>query len=292
MPESEVSRLRLEKARAARHELISKLRDANTSDGRDSFEAILAEFDALHERTEKDEVIVMDRRRTGQMPAYHLVCREGRGITLVNIGVGPSNAATLVECLMPARPRMVLMIGHCGGLRVDQKLGMYVLAEAYLRLDRVYDHLLHPSIPLQPSSEIQRGLREAIAEVHGRTDGGIKDLLQTGLVATTNFRTNEVHPDRSIPTLLRDSFALAQDMESGTMAAGCRMGRVPSGTLLMISDRPYHAGLKTARRTGEFYRKAVDAHMEIAFSFWKKIRENPESLASRKLRGAIDPPFR
>src|SRR3546814_4989879 len=74
-----------------------------------------------------------------QMPAYHLIAPDGGGITLVNIGVGPSNAKTICDHLAVLRPEAWLMIGHCGGLRPSQRIGDYVLAHAYLRDDHILD---------------------------------------------------------------------------------------------------------------------------------------------------------
>lgn len=65
-----------------------------------------------------------------QMPAYHLIAADGDGITLVNIGVGPSNAKNITDHLAVLRPHCWLMIGHCGGLRQSQTIGDYVLAHA------------------------------------------------------------------------------------------------------------------------------------------------------------------
>ncbi|MEG0817826.1 MAG: AMP nucleosidase, partial [Brevundimonas sp.] len=46
--------------------------------------------------TPNPEVAIMDAAwRRHQMPAYHLTAPGGTGITLVNIGVGPSNAKTI-----------------------------------------------------------------------------------------------------------------------------------------------------------------------------------------------------
>ncbi|MEM6852541.1 MAG: AMP nucleosidase, partial [Pseudomonadota bacterium] len=56
-----------------------------------------------------------------QMPAYHLVLGERMGITLVNIGIGPSNAKTATDHLAVLRPHVWLMVGHCGGLRRTQR---------------------------------------------------------------------------------------------------------------------------------------------------------------------------
>ena len=98
--------------------------------------------------------------RRHQMPAYHLVGEGRGGITLVNIGVGPSNAKTICDHLAVLRPEAWLMIGHCGGLRPSQKIGDYVLAHAYLRDDHVLDPVLPPEIPLPAIAEVQQGARQ------------------------------------------------------------------------------------------------------------------------------------
>ena len=51
-----------------------------------------------------------------QMPSYHLKRSDGNGITLVNIGVGPSNAKTATDHIAVLRPQAWLMLGHCAGL--------------------------------------------------------------------------------------------------------------------------------------------------------------------------------
>src|SRR3546814_3284096 len=58
--------------------------------------------------------------RRHQMPAYHLIAPGGSGISLVNIGVGPSNAKTICDHLAVLRPEAWLMIGHCRGLRSEE----------------------------------------------------------------------------------------------------------------------------------------------------------------------------
>jgi AMP nucleosidase len=96
-----------------------------------------------------------------QMPAYHLKREDGGGITLINIGVGPSNAKTITDHLAVLRPHCWLMLGHCAGLRRSQLLGDYVLAHGYVRDDHVLDQDLPNWVPVPP-----------IAEVQGRVAGG------------------------------------------------------------------------------------------------------------------------
>ena len=106
--------------------------------------------------------------RRHQMPAYHLMTPDGDGITLVNIGVGPSNAKTICDHIAVLRPEAWLMIGHCGGLRPSQTIGDYVLAHAYLRDDHVLDDVLPPEIPIPAIAEVQTALLRRGGEGHRR----------------------------------------------------------------------------------------------------------------------------
>jgi len=48
--------------------------------------------------------------RMPQMPAYHMKRPDGGGITMVNIGVGPSNAKTITDHIAVLRPHSWLML--------------------------------------------------------------------------------------------------------------------------------------------------------------------------------------
>src|SRR3546814_8388378 len=101
------------------------------------------------------------------MPAYHLKAPNHAGITMVNIGVGPSNAKTITDHIAVLRPHAWLMLGHCAGLRNTQALGDYVLAHGYVREDHVLDADLPTWVPVPPLAEVQVALEEAVAEVTG-----------------------------------------------------------------------------------------------------------------------------
>src|SRR5690606_7285677 len=116
------------------------------------------------ETANAEEAVAQGGWRRHQMPAYHLIAPNGEGITLVNIGVGPSNAKTICDHLAVMRPEAWLMIGHCGGLRPSQTIGDYVLAHAYLRDDHVLDDVLPIEIPIPAIAEIQQALFAAAIE--------------------------------------------------------------------------------------------------------------------------------
>jgi len=227
-----------------------------------------------------------------QMPAYHLTRTDGSGgVTIVNIGVGPSNAKTITDHLAVLRPHCWLMIGHCGGLRGSQTIGDYVLAHAYLRRDRILDDLVPPDIPIPALAEVQVALQQAAARVTGEHGEGLKQRLRTGTVVTYDDRNWELRwsQERRRINLSR---AIAVDMESGTLATqGYRM-RVPYGTLLCVSDKPLHGEIKLPGMATAFYRRAVDEHLAIGLAALDILRGDFSALHSRKLRSFDEPPFR
>ena len=230
--------------------------------------------------------------RRYQMPAYHLVGEHGDdGITLVNIGVGPSNAKTICDHIAVLRPEAWLMIGHCGGLRPSQTIGDYVLAHAYLRDDHVLDDVLPVEIPLPAIAEVQTALFHAASQVTGEDEDGIKKRLRTGTVITTDDRNWELRFTQSA-LRFNQSRAVAIDMESATVAAQGYRFRVPYGTLLCVSDKPLHGELKLPGQANAFYERAISQHLRIGIEALKLLRDEGDALHSRKLRSFDEPPFR
>jgi len=226
-----------------------------------------------------------------QMPAYHLIARDGQGVTLVNIGVGPSNAKNITDHLAVLRPNCWLMVGHCGGLRQSQQIGDYVLAHAYLRQDGILDSLVPPDVPIPALAEVQIALQDAAALVTGETGEVLKQRLRTGTVVTNDDRNWELRytQERRRINLSR---AIAVDMESGTVAANGYRLRVPYGTLLCVSDKPLHGEIKLPGAANAFYESAVAQHLEIGLKTLDLLRVRRETLHSRKLRSFDEPPFR
>lgn len=228
-----------------------------------------------------------------QMPAYHLVQPERQGVTLVNIGVGPSNAKTITDHLAVLRPQVWLMIGHCGGLRRTQRLGDYVLAHAYLRDDNILDDVLPPSVPLPTIAEIQLAMTRAVAEVSGIPETNLKEHLRTGTVVTTGDRNWELRFAKNA-VRLNQARAIAIDMESATIAANGYRYRVPYGTLLCVSDRPLHGEIKLPGMADAFYQERVSQHLAIGIRAIDLLREEAKkgTLHSRKLRSFDEPLLR
>jgi AMP nucleosidase len=227
-----------------------------------------------------------------QMPAYHLQRADGNGITLINIGVGPSNAKTITDHVAVLRPHCWLMLGHCAGLRRSQRLGDYVLAHGYMRADHVLDDDLPGWVPVPAIAEVQVALQEATMLVTGLHGAEMKTRLRTGTVATTDNRNWELRVDDFMHQL-NLSRAIAVDMESATVAANGFRFRVPYGTLLCVSDKPLHGELKLRGMANAFYRERISQHLRIGIETMRLLREQGvDRLHSRKLRGFDEPAFR
>ncbi|WP_019996439.1 AMP nucleosidase [Aureimonas ureilytica] len=230
--------------------------------------------------------------RMPQMPAYHLTRPDGSGITMVNIGVGPSNAKTITDHVAVLRPHAWLMLGHCAGLRNTQALGDYVLAHAYVREDHVLDADLPVWVPVPPLAEVQVALERAVADVTGLSGYDLKRIMRTGTVATIDNRNWELRDQTGPVQRLSQSRAIALDMESATIAANGYRFRVPYGTLLCVSDKPLHGELKLPGMATEFYKRQVSQHLEIGIRTMQSLADMPhERLHSRKLRSFFETAF-
>ncbi|TDQ38077.1 AMP nucleosidase [Tepidicella xavieri] len=230
--------------------------------------------------------------RLPQMPAYHLLRADRSGITMVNIGVGPSNAKTATDHIAVLRPHAWLMLGHCAGLRNSQQLGDYVLAHAYVREDHVLDEDLPLWVPIPALAEIQQALEAAVADVTGLSHGELKRVMRTGTVASTDNRNWELLPGNTPQRRFSQSRAVALDMESATIAANGFRFRVPYGTLLCVSDKPLHGEIKLPGMANAFYRERVDQHLRIGIRTIERLRAGGvDQLHSRKLRSFAEVAF-
>ena len=259
---------------------------ADPNSGYDSF------IEPGNRRTDTEGTTGETPARLPQMPAYHLTRPDASGITMVNIGVGPSNAKTITDHVAVLRPHTWLMLGHCAGLRNSQRLGDYVLAHAYLREDHVLDDDLPVWVPIPALAEVQVALEQAVAAVTGYTGYDLKRVMRTGTVATIDNRNWELRDQTGPVQRLSQSRAIGLDMESATVAANGFRFRVPYGTLLCVSDKPLHGELKLPGMATDFYNTQVKQHLAIGIHALEALRDMPpERLHSRKLRSFFETAF-
>lgn len=216
-----------------------------------------------------------------QMPAYHHKLPDNTGLTIVNIGVGPSNAKTITDHVAVLRPDAMIMVGHCGGLRNHQEIGDFVLASGYMREDGVLDELLPTSIPIAPNYLLNLYLREALAE-HSLGH-------RLGTVYTTANRNWEFSKKRAVEQI-HQSRSIAVDMESATVAANGFRYRIPHATLLCVSDKPLHGKPKLSEAAQSFYQNSKEMHLELVIKTIDKVKANyPNGLPNSSIRAFDEP---
>jgi len=216
-----------------------------------------------------------------QMPALHNVETENLGISIVNIGVGPSNAKNLTDHLAVLRPDAMLMVGHCAGVRNHQEVGDFVLASAYMRGDHLLDADLPLSVPITPSFLFNRALARVLDET------GLR--YRMGTVYTTGDRNWELSLQRTLERL-RASRSIAVDMESATVAANGFRYRIPNATLLCVSDKPLHGQPKLPSEAKTFYDDTKLRHIAVATAAIGLIKQDfPDGLPNSDIRAWEEP---
>ena len=270
------------------HELMSASEDSGVVKERSQYTAFVEPGNVITHNANLEHTLKSEGKKAArlpQMPAYHLKRADGTGITLINIGIGPSNAKTITDHVAVLRSHTWLMLGHCAGLRNSQKLGDYVLAHGYVRDDNVLDNAVPLWVPIPALSEIQIALEKAVTEVTGLDSYEQKKVMRTGTVATVSDRNWELWGQNVPIQRLSQCRAIALDMESATIAANGFRFRVPYGTLLCDSDKPLHGQLKLPGMADKFYRERVDQHLRIGLMAMEKIRAlGYGRVHSRKLR--------
>ncbi len=183
--------------------------------------------------------------------------------TIIDFGMGSPNAATIMDLLSAIKPKAVLFIGKCGGLKKKNKIGDLILPIAAIRSDGTSDDYLPPEVPALPSFNLQKIISDSISKA-GRD-------YWTGTVYTTNRRVWEY--DDRFKRYLRKTRAMAIDMETATIFTVGFANGIPSGALLLVSDQPMiSTGIKTdvsdKKVTGQF----VEDHLRIGIESLKELK--------------------
>ena len=156
-----------------------------------------------------------------------------------------------------------------------------MLATAYMRDDRVLDDMLPLGVPVVSNYTLNSLL---LGELTAR---GLRSRM--GIVYTTANRNWELNL-AMVEEQLRVSRALAVDMESATVAANGFRYRIPTATLLAVSDKPLHARPKISTDAQDFYAASRREHVEIAISVTRKVSHlYPDGLPAAGLRSPDEP---
>lgn len=190
-------------------------------------------------------------------------------ITLINFGMGSPNAATIMDLLTAIKPKAVLFLGKCGGLKSKNSLGDYVLPIAAIRGEGTSNDYFPPEVPSLPAFSLQRAVSSTVRAYD-------KDYW-TGTVYTTNRRIWE-HDDK-FKEYLRSIRCMAIDMETATVFATGFFNEIPTGALLLVSDLPMTpAGVKTDASDKSISANFALEHIKIGIDALNEIKFNRLSI--------------
>ena len=183
-------------------------------------------------------------------------------ITIINFGMGSPNAAIIMDLLSAIEPKACLFLGKCGGISSKTKLGDLILPLAGIRGEGTSNDYYPPEVPALPAFMLQRAVSTAIRDAH-------RDYW-TGTVYTTNRRIWE--HDEKFKEYLKDTRAMAVDMETATLFTCGFANHIPTGALLLVSDNPMMPeGVKTAESDREVTHNFAPEHVTIGIEALKLI---------------------
>ncbi len=200
-------------------------------------------------------------------------CATAENITIINFGMGSPGAATVMDLLSAIKPKAVLLLGKCGGLKKRNKIGDLILPIAAIRGEGTSNDYFPAEVPALPAFALQKAISTTIRDY--------KVDYWTGTVYTTNRRVWE--HDTEFKKYLEQIRAYAIDMETATIFTVGFYNKIPTGALLLVSDQPMiPEGVKTAASDKDVTVQYAEKHLQIGIDSLKQLMNN--GLTVRHLR--------
>jgi AMP nucleosidase len=191
------------------------------------------------------------------------------GLTIINFGMGSSNAATIMDLLGAIDPKGVLFLGKCGGLKHSTEIGHFILPIAAIRGEGTGDDYFPPEVPALPSFKLHKFVSDKILEHH--VD------YRTGVIYTTNRRVWE--HEEAFHRKLQKMTCIGIDMETATLFIVGHANEIPRGALLLVSDVPVTPdGVKTEKSDRRVTEQWVELHLKIGIEAMTELGQKGEMI--------------
>ncbi|MHB8904694.1 MAG: AMP nucleosidase [Melioribacteraceae bacterium] len=191
------------------------------------------------------------------------------GLSIINFGIGSANAATVMDLLLARKPKGVLFLGKCGGLKDSTEIGHFILPIAAIRGEGTSNDYLPAEVPALPSFKLHKFVSDKIVSKNVE--------YRTGVIYTTNRRLWEW--DENFKDYLRKLGAIGIDMETATIFIVGYANQIARGALLLVSDLPmFPEGVKTEDSDRSVTQKFVDLHLDIGIEAMTEIESKGEAI--------------
>lgn len=196
-------------------------------------------------------------------------CATANNITIINFGMGSAGAATICDLLSAIKPKAILFLGKCGGLKHNNKVGDLLLPIAAIRGEGTSNDYFPPEVPALPAFALQKAISTTIREHEFD--------YWTGTVYTTNRRVWE--HDEAFKEYLRAIRCMGIDMETATIFSVAFKNKIPAGALLLISDVPMlPEGVKTEDGDKKTTNSYVEKHLIIGIRSLEQLINNAKTI--------------
>lgn len=186
-----------------------------------------------------------------QMPAYSLKRPNGTGITVINIGVGASNAKTIADHLSVLRPKFALMVGHCGSFMADHAIGDYIIGNHHFMCD--FDNARYDTACSNIPNKFQHNFKHI--------DNSQK--IYTGPILSMADRNWELYATK-VHKIIKKCGAIGVDMESAMLVKVFEQHGINASSFLCVSDRPFHREIRLQKMAQKFYATKLEKHLLAA----------------------------
>ena len=194
---------------------------------------------------------------------------NSNGLTIINFGMGSPNAATIMDLLVAVKPKGVLFLGKCGGLKDSSEIGNFILPIGAIRGDGTSNDYFPLEVPALPSFKLHKFVSDIIVEKQSD--------YRTGVIFTTNRRVWE--HDKKFLKRLKQTTSIGVDMETATIFSVGHFNEIARGALLLVSDVPLTLdGVKTEESDKAVTQKWVDLHLEIGIKAMTEIGKSGEEI--------------
>lgn len=183
-------------------------------------------------------------------------------ISMLDFKIG-SPAAALVMDLCAFLPCYgMLLLGMCGGLREDYKIGEYLVPIASIRGDATSDFYFPAEVPAMANFTVQKHVVDVLEKKNVK--------YHIGITHTTNKRFWEFNAE--FRKRLKETRPQAVEMECATLFAASYSHRLPLGALLLISDIPLSpAGVKTKQSSEKVFANHMPEHIHVGIDIVKEL---------------------
>lgn len=190
-------------------------------------------------------------------------------ITIINFGMGSASAATIMDLMSAIKPKALLFLGKCGGLKKKNNIGDLILPIAAIRGEGTSNDYLPQEVPALPAFSLQKAISYTIRLSN-------KDYW-TGTVYTTNRRVWE--HDEDFKSYLRKIRCMAIDMETATIFSVGFFNEIPTGALLLVTDQPMIPdGVKTEASDKLVTEGYVEEHLRIGVASLQELQNKGISV--------------